>query len=328
LYIENTKLLNPDNIIPLIVTMFAFVVIDLLAIALIIALASGEKFSKVLNSSLDWVFASYVLVAFFGLLLAVVYESYYIYGLFGFVVPLLLMRYNMQMFSKEKEKQVNQLHKYNEMLKENNEELLVTLSQVIDARDNSLFGHSVSVAKYAVEIGKRLNLSEEQLYDLKRGSLIHDIGKLGISESILQKPGKLTDAEFEIVKNHTLIGELIIGKTRGMEKVAKIIGQHHEHYNGKGYPCKLKGEDILIESRIVTLCDSIETMLSTRSYKAGYPLEDVVEEVKRCRGTHFDPQVADIFIELANEKGKEFFYNSAESDHDLELKNLLIKQLR
>ena len=234
----------------------------------------------------------------------------------------------MQLFSKEKEKQVKQLNTYNEMLKENNEELLITLSQVIDARDNSLFGHSVSVAKYAVEIGKRLNLSEEQLYDLNRGALIHDIGKLGISENILQKPGRLTDSEFEIVKTHTLIGEQIINKTKGMEKVAKIIGQHHEHFNGQGYPCNLKGEEIMIEARIVTLCDSVETMLSTRSYKEGRPLETVVEEVKRCSGTHFDPQVANIFIEIANEKGTEFFYNSAETDHDLELKNLLIRQLR
>jgi putative nucleotidyltransferase with HDIG domain len=325
---NSVGLLNSKNVIPLFLCLATFVIIDLIAVLAIISFASGGKFSKIMRNSLDWVFASYVLYAFMGILLAVVYKEFYIYGLLGFIIPLFLMHYNMQLFSKEKEKQVNQLHIYNEMLKTNNEELLITLSQVIDARDNSLFGHSVSVAKYAVEIGKRLELSDEQLYDLNRSSLIHDIGKLGISENILQKPGKLTDAEFEIIKTHTLIGEQIINKTKGMERVAKIIGQHHEHFNGKGYPFNLKGEEIMIESRIVTLCDSVETMLSTRSYKECRPLEDVVEEVKRCSGSHFDPQIASIFIELAQEKGTEFFYNSAESDHDLELKNLLIRQLR
>lgn len=328
LFVKSSSLLTPENIIPLMVTTFSFGGFDILSIAAIVAFASGEKLIRVVKSSFDWVIVSYGLVAFMGLLLAAVYEEFYIYGLVGFIIPLFLMHYNMYLFSKEKEKQVQQLHHYNEMLKENNEELLITLSQVIDARDNSLFGHSVTVARYAMEIGNRLGLSKEQLYDLKRGSLIHDIGKLGISENILQKPGRLTDEEFTIVKTHTVIGEKIINKTKGMEKVATIIGQHHEHYNGKGYPRQLKEEEILIESRIVTLCDSIETMLSTRSYKEGRPLEDVVAEVKRCSGTHFDPQVAEIFFEIANEKGSEFFYNSAEKDHNLEMKNLLLEHSR
>lgn len=328
LYDGNSPLLNPENIGPLLLTMFTFVLLDFLSIGAVISLASGEKFTTVLKGSLDWVIVSYGLIAFMGLLLAVVYEQFYIFGLVGFVLPLYLMRTNMQLFSKEKEKQVEQLQQFNEALKENNEQLLLTLSQVIDARDNSLFGHSASVSKYAVEIGKRLGLNDDALHDLKRGGLIHDLGKLAISEKILQKPGALTEMEFKIVKTHTLIGERIMKQTKGMEKVATIIGQHHEHYNGEGYPRKLKGEEILIESRIVTLCDSVETMLSTRAYKEAWSLEAVMNEVQRCSGTHFDPQVADTFMEIANEKGTKFFQNSAEEDHDRVLRNLLLRHAK
>ncbi|AGK52189.1 HD-GYP domain-containing protein [Bacillus sp. 1NLA3E] len=328
LHVENTNLLNPENIGPLLLTMFTFVFLDLITIGAVISFATGEKFRNVLKGSLDWVIVSYGLVAFIGLLLAVVYDLFYIYGLIGFVLPLFLMRYNMYLFSKEKEKQVDQLKGFNDLLKENNEQLLLTLSQVIDARDNSLFGHSASVSKYALEIGKRLGVPEEDLHDLKRGALIHDIGKLAISEKILQKPGPLSDMEFKIIKTHTLIGERIMKQTKGMEKVAVIIGQHHEHYNGEGYPRKLKGEEILLESRIVTLCDSVDTMLSTRSYKKGWSLEEVMKEVQKCSGTHFDPQVAEAFIEIANEKGAGFFKNSAEFDHDRVLKNLLIRHAK
>ncbi|WP_435559919.1 HD-GYP domain-containing protein [Neobacillus sp. LXY-4] len=324
----NIDLLSPVNIGPLLLTMFTFVMLDIVTIAVVISLASGEKLQNVIKSSLDWVIVSYGLIAFIGLLLAVVYDLFYIYGLVGFVLPLFLMRYNMYLFSKEKEKQVEQLQQFNDILKENNEQLLFTLSQVIDARDNSLFGHSSSVSKYAVEIGKRLGLPEESLYDLKRGALIHDIGKLAISESILQKPGALTEMEFNIIKTHTLIGERIIRQTKGMEKVATIIGQHHEHFNGQGYPRKLKEDQILIESRIVTLCDSVDTMLSTRSYKEGWALEDVINEVARCRGAHFDPRVADAFIQIAREKGANFFQNSAEIDHDRVLHNLLLRHAK
>jgi putative nucleotidyltransferase with HDIG domain len=324
-YIDNSSLLNAEFIGPLLLTMFTFVFLDIITIGEIVSLSSGEKIFNVIRSLIDWVVACYILVAFMGLLLAVVYQLFYIFGLIGFILPLFLMRYNMYLFSKEKEKQVAQLQKFNDTLKDNNEQLFLTLSQVIDARDNSLFGHSASVSKYAVEIGKVLGMSEEDLHELKRGALVHDIGKLAISEKILQKPGSLSEMEFKIVKTHTLIGERIMKQTKGMEKVATIIGQHHEHYNGEGYPRKLKGEEILIESRIVTLCDSVDTMLSTRAYKEARTLEDVVKEVRRCSGTHFDPKVAEAFLEIANEKGSHFFQNSAEVDHDHVLRNLLLR---
>lgn len=311
LHNNTDSLLDPTNVIPLLITMLVFVIVDFLAVLTIVALASESNVFRTWKESFDWILVSYGLVAFIGLILAAVYQTFYIYGLVGFVIPLLLMRYTMYLFVKDKEKQFKQLQDFNKLLEANNEQLIFMLSQVIDIRDNSLFGHSSSVAKYATAIGEKLGLSTEQMYDLQRGSLLHDIGKLGISEEILQKPGKLTDEEFTTVKKHTLIGQKMIEKVKGMEKAAKIIGQHHEYFNGMGYPNRLQDEDILIESRIVSLCDALDTMISTRPYKREWTLDEATSELLRCSGTQFDPRVVSAFLELKDEKGEGFFVNSA-----------------
>lgn len=326
LHITDEALLSSGNIIPSLAAMFVFVMLDILAVSIIVSIASRIKIVNIWRESLEWVVVSDTLSAFTGWILAVVYLKFYLYGLLGFILPMFLMQYNMRLFEKAKETQFSQLRDYNELLKENNEQLLITLSQIIDARENSLLGHSLTVAKYATAIGEKLNFTIEEVYDLKQGSLLHDIGKLGISEAILQKPGKLTEDEYKIIMNHSLIGFKILENNKGMEKVANIVIQHHEQYCGAGYPNKLKAEDILIESRIIALCDAVDTMLSTRPYKRGLSIDHVVAELVRCRGTHFDPKVVDVFLELKDELEDSFFMNSyIVKDNDLSLSSLLMK---
>jgi len=324
-FLRYDVLLSTENILPVLATIFVFVLLDLLAVSIIVSIASQIKLLTIWKDSLEWVVVSYALVAFVGWILAVVYSNFKFYGLLGFVLPLLLMRYNMRLFARDKEIQVTQLQDFNELLKDNNEQLILTLSQIIDARENSLLGHSVTVAKYATAISEKLNLSEEQRYDLKRGSLLHDIGKLGISEAILQKPGKLTEEEFRTIKHHPLIGQKILENIKGMERVAEIVIQHHEQFSGKGYPNQLSKEEILIEARIIALCDALDTMLSTRPYKHGWSIDEAVAELVRCSGTHFDPRVVDAFMELKSELESSFFSNSYKAkDNDLSLGSLLI----
>ncbi len=324
LHLKNGVLLCTENILPMLFTISAFVLLDILSVSIIVSISSHIKLFTIWRKSLEWVLVSYVLVAFVGWILAATYNEFHLFGLLGFVLPLLLMRYNMYLFVKDKETQYAQLQDYNELLKDNNEQLLITLSHIIDARENSLLGHSLTVAKYATAIGAKLNFTTEEMYDLKRGSLLHDIGKLGICEAILQKPGKLTEDEFKVIRGHSLIGYKILESNKGMERVAKIIIQHHEQYSGGGYPNQLKAEEILIESRIVALCDALDTMLSTRPYKQGWPIDKAVVEIVRCRGTHFDLKVVDAFLELKSELGDGFFTNSYEAkDNELSLGNLL-----
>jgi len=325
LHLKSDVLLSTGNILPFLATMAVFGVVDLLSVTIIVSITSKMRVAEIVKETIEWTSVSYTLVAFIGWILAEVYMKFYLYGLLGFILPLLLMRYNMRLFAKDKEIQFAQLQDYNVLLKDNNEQLLLTLSQIIDARENSLFGHSLTVAKYATAIGEKLQFTTDQLYDLKRGSLLHDIGKLGISEAILQKPGKLTEEEFKVIRGHSLIGFKILENNKGMEKVAQIVIQHHEQYSGEGYPNQLKAEEILIESRIIALCDAVDTMLSTRSYKQGWSIDKVVAELARCRGTHFDPSVVDAFMELKNDLESSFFSNSFKTkESDLSLGSLLI----
>jgi putative nucleotidyltransferase with HDIG domain len=313
LHLKNQILLSNGNLLPSLVTVFVFVMLDIVSVSFIVSIASKTSLLKIWRESLDWVVVNDSIAAFIGWILASVYINFSLYGLFGFILPMFLMQYNMRLFAKSKQTQSTQLKDYNELLKDNNEQLLITLSHIIDARENNLLGHSLTVAKYATAIGKKLNLTTEEMYDLKRGSLLHDIGKLGISEAILQKPGKLTQEEFTVIKEHSLIGYKILEDNKGMEKVAEIVIQHHEQYSGGGYPNQLKAEEILLEARIVALCDALDTMLSIRSYKEGWPIEKAVAELVRCRGTHFDPMVVDAFMELKNELEDSFFSNSFKS---------------
>ena len=327
LRMKNMLLLSTENLLPFLATMAVFGVVDLLSVSIIVSITSKTRVTKIWKETIEWTSVSYTLVAFIGWILAAVYLKFYLYGLLGFVIPLLLMRYNMYLFVQDKERQVTQLQDFNELLKDNNEQLILTLSQVIDARENSLLGHSVTVAKYATAIAGKLNFTEEQVYDLKRSAMLHDIGKLGICESILQKPGRLTDEEFSLMKNHPLIGQKILENIKGMEKVAIVVLQHHEQFSGVGYPNQLKAEEILIEARIIALCDAVDTMLSTRSYKQGWSIDKVVAELVRCRGTHFDPLVVDVFLELQSELKDGFFTNSYEAKGtELALGSLLIGQ--
>lgn len=325
LHIKSGLLISPENIVPFLATMAVFGIVDLLTVTIMVAIASKTRVTVIWKDTVEWTSVSYTLVAFIGWILAEVYLKFYLYGLLGFVLPLLLMRYNMRLFAKDKEIQVTQLQEFNELLKDNNEQLILTLSQIIDARENNLLGHSVTVAKYATAIAGSLNLTEEQVNDLKQSAMLHDIGKLGISEAILQKPGKLTEEEFKIVKYHSLIGHNILKNIKGMEKVAIVVLQHHEQYSGKGYPNQISEEEILIEARIIALCDALDTMLSTRPYKQGCSIDEAVTELVRCRGTHFDPKVVDAFLELKNELDDSFFSNSFKAkDDELTLGNFLI----
>ena len=324
LQMESEILLSVTNIVPILVTIITFIFLDLFCVAIIISISSQTKLLTICKESLDWVMVNYLLVSCSGWILAAAFSEFKLYGLLAFVIPLLLMQNNMRLFAKDKEIQLAQLQDYNELLKDNNEQLLITLSQIIDARENSLLGHSLTVAKYATALGAKLDFSSEEMDDLKRGSLLHDIGKLGISEVILQKPGKLTEEEFEVIRGHSLIGYKILENNKGMKKVAEIVIQHHEQYSGAGYPNQLKAEEILIEARIVALCDALDTMLSTRPYKQGWTIDKAVIEIVRCRGTHFDPKVVDAFLELKRELEDEFFTNSYEDKkNELSLGNLL-----
>lgn len=158
--------------------------------------------------------------------------------------------------------------------------------------------HSLEVSRYCVEVGKALNLDENSLAQLNTIGSIHDIGKIAIPEAILHKPARLTDEEYTIMKTHSEIGYNILKSTTEFITIAPIVLHHHERWDGNGYPSKLKGEDIPLFSRIISVADAYEAMTSDRVYRPKKSKESAVAELLRCRGTQFDPTIVDLFITL------------------------------
>ena len=183
-----------------------------------------------------------------------------------------------------------------EGLYENILSTLDSMAKILDARDPHTSRHSTRVTELSMRIGKALGLSDEDLDVLKVSASLHDIGKVGVPDKILLKKGKLTVEEMNIIKKHPDIGFDILSSIIPMKKDAEIIRHHHERYDGKGYPMGLKGEDIPFLSRIITLADAFDAMTSDRPYRKALPYSVALQEIKRCRGTQFDPGIVDVFI--------------------------------
>jgi len=178
------------------------------------------------------------------------------------------------------------------------EKILVVLSNAIEARDRYTGGHTNRVNAYSMKLGRRLGLSESQLKDLHIGTLLHDIGKIGIPDSVLNKPGGLTAEEYDLMKSHALIGEQMVKDIRQLAGVLPAIRNHHERYDGRGYPDGLRGEDIPVAGRIIAVADSFDAMTSTRSYRKALSAEIALTELQHCSGSQFDPVIVKAFIEL------------------------------
>ena len=159
-------------------------------------------------------------------------------------------------------------------------------------------GHSDRVSAYSVLIGKYLGLPENQLDLLRIGGLFHDIGKTGIPDNILFKTDKLTDEEYSKMKSHSSIGANILSDSIIFKNLIPIVEHHHERYDGNGYPSRLAGEDIPYLARITSVSDTFDAMTSKRSYRDPLPLDVVIEEIKKCKGTQLDPKIADVFLDI------------------------------
>jgi len=165
-------------------------------------------------------------------------------------------------------------------------------------KDKYTIKHSNKVAEVAVLIGKSLGLSEEQLKALEFAGKLHDIGKIGIPDEILKKPGPLTPEERKIIEEHPRLGYLILQQLPAMQELLKAILYHHERYDGKGYLQGLKGEEIPLFARILAVADAYSAMRSDRPYRKALSKEEAIEEIKRNMGKQFDPKIAEKLIEL------------------------------
>ena len=268
----------------------------------VIHLTSGRSFRDIWDEDLRWM---PIQVGVAGLIGYSMGGAFVLYGLVGPVVylaPLLALRHSMRSYTAHMRKQVNELRaahaetdNANQRLSATNEGLLKTLAAVIDARDIYLYGHSVQASLYAKQVATKLELGQEDVRLAELGALLHDIGKIGVSETILNKPARLTESEYDEVKNHCEIGYELLSNLPEFEDVANIVRSHHERYDGKGYPRGLRGKQIPVGARIVSVVEAVEAMVSDRPYRKGLTAEQVLQELADGSGTQWDPDVVEAF---------------------------------
>jgi putative nucleotidyltransferase with HDIG domain len=198
-----------------------------------------------------------------------------------------------------------QLELTRQTLRDSYRSALETLVATLEARERETYAHSFRVRAYAVHVARLMNYPASALPLLAYAALLHDIGKIAVSDAILLKPGPLNTEEFEVLKIHPVIGERIVSRMNFLQGAVKIIRHHHERWDGKGYPDKLQGQQIPFGSRLFSVADTLDAMTSDRCYRHALSVSDSRAEILRCAGTQFDPEIAATFVGVSDESWKE-----------------------
>ncbi len=295
-------------------------------VATVISLSEGRRLVDVWVEDFRWLAFYYVVLCLMGMFLSIAYLALGLMGVIVFAFPIVMMRYAQKQYVDRTEEGVKELKRLNQELtlancevvdasraiRRLNDELFMTLAKVIDARDPFSAGHAATVADYAAAIAAQLGLEAEQQESVRQAALLHDIGKLGIPESILFKPGRLTDDEYARIKAHAALGGEFLEASQGLRHLAPLVAHHHERWDGCGYPDGLRGDGIPLEARILAVCDAVEAMASDRPYHQAISLDEIVTELRLGAGTQFDPAVIQAFISVVEQKGEHYIINSAQ----------------
>jgi len=312
-------------IVPAMFGTLAYYLVETSLIAAAIALSEGLSVLETWRQRYRWLAEHYLVLGLIGLYMAVAYIELGPLGVLMCLLPLAMIHYAQKQYVKRTQRTVRELKRMNEELaqanreilrasqaiQQLNDELFLTIGKIADARDPYLAGHAAQVAEYAAIIAEELALPSEQMEHLRRAALLHDIGKIGIPERILHKPGRLTAEEYEAFKAHTTLGAELLETCRGLRHLTPLVRHHHERWDGEGYPDGLRGEQIPLEARILAVCDAVDAMASDRPYHQAMPLEDILAELASCSGKQFDPMVVEAFIRLARRNGHGLIINSA-----------------
>lgn len=272
-----------NNILQLIVFVFIYLIVNNGIMSILMALKINKNILFCFMGNIKIGLLNSVVMLPIGIFLAIVFAEYNYWALIFVMLTIVLLRYTLLLYSNTKEQLTDTVE---------------ALMNAIDARDMYTEGHSRRVAEISVEIAKELKLSQWEIEKLHIAAMLHDVGKIGISDNILNKPGKLTDEEYNIIKEHPTIGVKILKKIKNIDYVHKIVEQHHERYDGKGYPHGLKGENADLQVYIVQLADTVDAMTSDRPYRKGLSKAIVKMEIEKYSGTQFHPKVANAYLNI------------------------------
>lgn len=277
------RLDSPLFLLAALASQFVFSAITMLLAATVLLISEGKRPSEIWRSGFGWHFLSGFVTAPLSAFLIFSYQYAGLWSLLLFGIPLFT---------------IWQTHKLFEQMKESHKNTVAALTTALEADEPYTHGHSYRVAQYALWLGRRLGMGAQELETLEYAGLLHDIGKIAITNDIVCKPARLTKEEFDILSAHPAIGGEIVEQMKFLEDAATMVRHHHERPDGMGYPDGLKGEEISLGSHILNVCDAIDAMTSNRPYRAALSIEQCVEELQRFRGTQFDTRVVDAFTEM------------------------------
>ncbi len=260
-----------------------YVITNMTIVSVALAKMLGKSPWSIWLSNIRWSIPNFLALAPLGLLMALIFKNYGPLGLALLTVPLLLSRHSFQ--------------RYMDM-RENYLATIEALVQAIEAKDCYTRGHSDRVARLAVAMAEELRLAEDRVESVKYAAILHDVGKIGVSESILNKEEKLLEPEWDIIRNHPIIGQNIVKSIKFLYDIGMGVRHHHERYDGYGYPDGLKGEEIPLDARIIAVADCYDAMTSDRSYRGGRKKLEALEELRRVAGTQLDPDLVDMFCKV------------------------------
>jgi len=255
---------------------------------LYIALLRKTSFWSIWVANFRWLVPTYIVSIPIGIAIAMIFPSADLAGVLLFIFPLMLARYSFQ--------------RYAEMQRAFRG-TIQALAAALEARDPHTSGHAERVARYAVDIGRHLALPEIQIELLEYVGILHDVGKIGIQDAILNKPGLFTMEEYREMKRHPQIGAEILKDVHLLGQGAQWVKHHHERFDGTGFPDGLSGEEISLGARIIAVADAFDAMISERPYKRALSLEEAKRELKVWSGRQFDPEVAAAFLECLESSG-------------------------
>lgn len=272
----------PGGAVPLVACAAANAVLNVLLTMPFFALQHDSNPLSIFSMNIRWVLPNLAALAPIGLLLALLYISHGVLSVAYFFGPLLIARYSFQRYIDIRETYIQTIR---------------ALIRALEAKDYHTRGHSERVSRYSVEIGKRMGLRDEQLELLQYVGILHDIGKIGIRDAVLKKPGIFTSNEYGEMQKHPTIGADIIKEIKILGQSASWVRYHHERYDGTGFPEGLKGEEIPLGARIISVADAYDAITSERPYKAALSSGEARNEILSSSGSQFDPSVVEAFFE-------------------------------
>jgi HD-GYP domain-containing protein (c-di-GMP phosphodiesterase class II) len=309
----------PTVLLPGVAAGLLYVICNSILIAMVIGLTAGTSWWREWRLRFTWTLGHYAVFGAISLGLAALYQSYSLTGLLLMLGPAGLLYYAQRQYINHTTAHVSELSQLNqdltgsnerlldmnerlegtlEDLRQANDSLLRALSEALELRDQETEGHSQRVVRYAHATAQALGLPDEQIEAVVHGALLHDLGKIGVSDAILKKPGPLTPSEWQEMRRHPEIGYRIIASIPFLKPAAELVLHHHEHWNGRGYPHGLAGPSIPLGARIFAVVDAFDAMTSNRPYRAALSWETAIDELERGSGTQFDPLVVTTFINL------------------------------